>query len=263
MQGAHVIVVAATNPCKTNVIETGGEMARYCAHCGKQISEKALFCKYCGGKADFEVTSKDVSKQNASNKVHQKEISNVSTDAEAASAKPSVNTQEKKAADLLLSKKMIAVIIAALALVIVTIAVGAVMYFGKTNDTVMSSDTKTTEKNEVKTPDKISEVQDQAIESKGSGTGERSEDNSKYQVGESYTVQTNLRVREGPGKEYRVLDRSELTPEDYAKSVDSTTTTDALMEKGVVITCLEMSGSWMRISSGWVCVEDDGEVLVE
>ena len=81
-------------------------------------------------------------------------------------------------------------------------------------------------------------------------------------IGNTYQIQTNLRVREGPGKEYRILNRDELIGDDYANSVDSKTTTDALMEKGKYVTCLGMEGDWMRIESGWICVYDEGEDLV-
>ena len=84
-----------------------------------------------------------------------------------------------------------------------------------------------------------------------------------FVTGNTYYVQTNLRVREGPGKEYRILTRDELTPEDYAISVDSETTTDALIEKGKMVTCQGMSDNWMKISSGWICVYDEGEELVK
>ncbi|MBR4091747.1 MAG: hypothetical protein IKK28_12990 [Mogibacterium sp.] len=82
-------------------------------------------------------------------------------------------------------------------------------------------------------------------------------------IGESYQVQTNLRVRAGAGKEYRILERTELTPEDYEISVNSKTTKDALIEKGKWVTCLGMQDNWMQISSGWICVFDDGEELVK
>ena len=85
---------------------------------------------------------------------------------------------------------------------------------------------------------------------------------SYYVIGNTYQIQTNLRVREGPGKEYRILNRDELTGDDFANSVDSKTTTDALMEKGKYVKCLGMEGDWMRIESGWICVYDEGEVLV-
>ena len=85
---------------------------------------------------------------------------------------------------------------------------------------------------------------------------------SYYVIGSSYQIQTNLRVREGPGKEYRILNRDELSPNDYENSVDSKTTTDALMEEGKTVICLGMEGDWMRIESGWICVYDEGEILV-
>jgi len=85
---------------------------------------------------------------------------------------------------------------------------------------------------------------------------------SYFVIGNTYQIQTNLRVREGPGKEYRILSRDELVGDDYANSVDSKTTTDALMEKGKYVTCLGMEGDWMRIESGWICVYDEGEDLV-
>ena len=58
----------------------------------------------------------------------------------------------------------------------------------------------------------------------------------------------------------RHLKRSELSPEDYANSADYP---DALLKKGTQVKCLEMSGNWMRIASGWICVYDGEEVLVE
>lgn len=85
---------------------------------------------------------------------------------------------------------------------------------------------------------------------------------SYYVIGNTYQIQTNLRVREGPGKEYRILNRDELAGADFENSVDSQTTTDALMEKGKYVTCLGMEGDWMRIESGWICTYDEGEVLV-
>jgi len=36
-----------------------------------------------------------------------------------------------------------------------------------------------------------------------------------------------------------------------------------LIEEGQTVECLEMSGDWMRISYGWVCVYYDGEQLIE
>lgn len=227
-------------------------MAKFCTHCGKKISDNALFCKYCGAKADVEEATRKAEETAASK-------SNVVT------REPPVKKAGKSFGDEGLPKNMKIIIAVAIALVMVTAGIGAVMYFGKSNDSVPPSNTETEEKTDEifleETQEEPSDNQDKGVESKGK-SAENSPNNSRYRVGETYTVQTNLRVREGPGKTYRILDRSELTPEDYANSVDSKTTTDALMEKGKRITCLEMSGNWMRISSGWVCVEDEGEVLV-
>lgn len=230
-------------------------MAKYCAHCGKQISDKAVFCRYCGEKVDArdEVIGVKVSKPTNT----QLDIDDID-EWFADDTMPKKETSRYES-NQKMPKKMTTVIVVALALVIVTAVVGVIMYFGKSNDTDTTGKTETEESFQ----DESENNQTQAIESKGEGSGSNDTYNSDYLVGEMYTVQTNLRVREGPGKEYRILDRSELAPDDYAQSVDSTTTTDALMEKGSVITCLEMSGNWMRISSGWVCVEDEGEVLVK
>ncbi len=237
-------------------------MAKYCAHCGKQIGDKAIFCKYCGKKADFSDASDLASEDNANSRFNPREIYGIGANADDIISNEPNDTSDSESTSEKLPKKMIIIVAVALVLVLATVAIGAIMYFGKSNDDSTAS-TETTESAEEQAQDESGESQEQAIESKGSGSESRSSGNSKYKVGESYTVQTNLRVREGPGKNYRILDRSELAPDDYAKSVDSTTTTDALMEKGVKITCLEMSGDWMRISSGWVCVEDEGEVLVK
>ncbi len=84
-----------------------------------------------------------------------------------------------------------------------------------------------------------------------------------FVIGQSYEVQENLRVRAGPGKEYRILARDELLSDDYAISVNSKTTKDALIEKGKWVTCQGMQDNWMKISSGWICVNDEGEELVK
>lgn len=86
------------------------------------------------------------------------------------------------------------------------------------------------------------------------------DEDSYYVEGGIYYVQDVIKVREGPGKNYRQLQRSELTSEDYAISEDYP---DALLKKGSQVTCLGMSGDWMMISSGWICVYDEGEYLVK
>lgn len=83
---------------------------------------------------------------------------------------------------------------------------------------------------------------------------------SEYVIGSTYTVQDVLRVRETPDISARQLKRSELASADYANSADYP---DALLQKGSRVVCLEMSDNWMRIESGWICVNDGEEVLVK
>lgn len=81
-------------------------MAKYCAHCGKQISDTAVFCKFCGEKVKDEREFIDISETESNN----------------------------SADDGIFSKKTIIIIAVAIVLAIITAAVGAVMYFGKTSD---------------------------------------------------------------------------------------------------------------------------------
>ena len=87
-----------------------------------------------------------------------------------------------------------------------------------------------------------------------------SSDESGYDVGSTYTVQDVLRVRENPDINARQLKRNELSDGDFENSVDYP---DALLQKGSLVKCLEMSDNWMRIESGWICVNDGEEVLVK
>lgn len=212
-------------------------MAKYCTHCGKQISDDALFCRYCGAKAGTGGPAGPKPDHGGNN-------SNMKT----------------------------IVMVAAIALVVALAAVGAFIHFGKDKqdtENVTETPAVTEEpaaEQPAEAPESVEEPAaepEQPVEDTESSPESEIDNNYGFIIGESYVVQTNLRVRAGPGKEYRILNRNELTAEDYAKSVDSKTTTDALMEKGSVITCLDMYGKWMRISSGWVCVEDEGEVLVK
>lgn len=228
-------------------------MAKYCINCGQRISDNAAFCKYCGSSqegndrytSEFDpvaVTSEDDLDQ---------EIREILT-------------EQKKARKAQSSKKMLLFIGLALVLIAAVGIAGFKMYHSKADEGIPVADTTPKETTEEQDGDKAEkeDAQNEGAQNEQKGT-KKGTGNARYQEGKVYYVQTNLRVREGPGKNYRILDRSELYPGDYAQSVDSTTTTDALLEKGAAITCLEMQGNWMRIESGWVCVEDEGEVLVK
>ena len=85
----------------------------YCTRCGKEINDAATFCKYCGAK----VGSSDAVIDNPKNEVANKGI----------------------------SKTVLIIIGVALALVVATTVIGIIMYFGKSDDTVLADNTKNAE----------------------------------------------------------------------------------------------------------------------
>ena len=87
-------------------------------------------------------------------------------------------------------------------------------------------------------------------------------DDSRFKVGSTYTVveKEGVRVRRGPDTSFEQLSYDELT--DYEKS-QAQKAGKACIAKGGKVTCLEMSGDWMRIESGWVCTYYEGATLIE
>ena len=85
----------------------------YCTRCGKQISDNAAFCKYCGEKVD------------SSNTV--------------------LEMPTKGSTGIQISNKMIAIIGIALALIVTTVIAGIILYFGKSEDPVLADNTEKTE----------------------------------------------------------------------------------------------------------------------
>lgn len=243
-------------------------MARYCNHCGKQISDNAAFCKYCGAKADAAGSGNEAEIKALKKRLT--ELTGVDMYDPADLHEYDRRRPEEKPervgggpyADEKKPKTLAVIRTAAIALIVITAAIGAIIYFGNSVGPVNPVDpvdpVDLVDPDDPGTGEVIDDEDDQ-----DQPAASESEEDPYYHVGYQYTVQTNLRVRAGPGKEYRILERTELAPEDYAKSVDSKTTKDALMEKGSVVTCQGMDGKWMRIESGWICVEDAGEVLVK
>lgn len=82
---------------------------------------------------------------------------------------------------------------------------------------------------------------------------------SIYKAGKEYVTNTELNVRYGPGKNYKVKKKSELTV-DGRKHCESGTY--AVLEKGTTVTCVKASGNWICIPSGWICGKDNGEAYV-
>lgn len=87
-------------------------MAKYCSHCGKKINDNALYCKYCGEKTEEETAS------------------NVNAVANEPPAEKLRTASDGEG----LPKIMKTIIAAAAIMVVITLVIGLVMYFGKTKN---------------------------------------------------------------------------------------------------------------------------------
>ena len=83
---------------------------------------------------------------------------------------------------------------------------------------------------------------------------------SGYKVGSTYILQTNLKVRTGPGTNYRQKKRSELTAnaKQHAQSG-----TYAVLKKGTKVTCQGIIGNWMKVPSGYLCIKQGNSVYIK
>ena len=77
------------------------------------------------------------------------------------------------------------------------------------------------------------------------------EENEMYKIGQNYTLQVNLNVRNGAGIFNRKLSKLELT-----KNAQIHSDVFGVLKKGTIVTCLETknlgSDIWIRIPSGWI-----------
>lgn len=90
--------------------------------------------------------------------------------------------------------------------------------------------------------------------------------NEVYKVGEIYTTQVILNVREGVGTNSRKLNYEELT-ENAQEHAYKTGVNKGCLKKGTRITCLEIikenENTWIRIPSGFIAGYYDGKIYVE
>lgn len=84
-----------------------------------------------------------------------------------------------------------------------------------------------------------------------------------YEVGKVYTisVRTALNVRKGAGKNFGLVEHSNLTPDGRKHAVGSA------LRNGTKVTCLEVKENsktdvWIRIPSGWVCAIDGTKKMI-
>ncbi len=84
-----------------------------------------------------------------------------------------------------------------------------------------------------------------------------------YRVGGTYTLQTELRVREGAGTGFRAKTHGELTPDGKAHDPDK----DGALEKGTRVTCKAVKSVgddiWIQAPSGWVAAYYEGKTYVK
>jgi hypothetical protein len=85
----------------------------------------------------------------------------------------------------------------------------------------------------------------------------------KYLVGKNYTLQAEMKVRKGPGLNYGVKKRSELTADGRKHDKDG----DGFLDPGTVITCLEVkqigANIWIRCPSGWIAAYHNGHLYIK
>ncbi len=81
-----------------------------------------------------------------------------------------------------------------------------------------------------------------------------------YHVGTVYRTKTALNVRSGPGTNYAVKPRAQLTADGQSHAYEQTA---GVLKPGTSVRCLALAQTsdqiWMRIPSGWVCAVEGAE----
>lgn len=82
---------------------------------------------------------------------------------------------------------------------------------------------------------------------------------SPYQIGKTYTLQSDMYVRQTPNGSKLKYDS--LT-QDGKKNGKYDDEGNAILKKGTKVTCKSMSENWMQIPSGWVCAYNSSKVYI-
>lgn len=84
-----------------------------------------------------------------------------------------------------------------------------------------------------------------------------------YKVGSAYTLQAEMKVREGAGTTCRAKRHSELTEDGRNHDADG----DGCLDKGTHVTCKEVkkfgNDTWIRTPSGWIAAIYNGKVYIK
>lgn len=94
--------------------------------------------------------------------------------------------------------------------------------------------------------------------------GTKPNNTSTYNVGRTYVLNANMKVRTGAGTSYRQKNFSELSVDGKKNALSGTY---AVLKKGTRVTCKKVtksgSGTWIQIPSGWVCaIASNGTVYI-
>lgn len=81
-----------------------------------------------------------------------------------------------------------------------------------------------------------------------------------YKKGSSYTVQTELNIRKGPGVNYGRVSRSSLSSTMKKKTCDGIY---SVLKPGAKVKCKKVKGDWMKISGGWICCREGDDIYVK
>lgn len=83
-----------------------------------------------------------------------------------------------------------------------------------------------------------------------------------YVIGQTYTLQAEMKVRTGPGIRYRPRTHGELTRDGQKHDADK----DGALDKGTRVTCREIkkagNDTWMLTPSGWIAAIYDHKVYI-
>lgn len=83
---------------------------------------------------------------------------------------------------------------------------------------------------------------------------------SPYQIGQTYTLQSDMYVRQTPNGSKIKYDS--LT-QDGKKNGKFDEEGNAILRKGTKVTCKGMSENWMQIPSGWVCAYNSTKTYIK
>lgn len=88
--------------------------------------------------------------------------------------------------------------------------------------------------------------------------------NSSYNVGQTYTLTTNVKVRDGAGTNARRKKKSELTTDGQKNALDQE---NATLKEGTKVTVQEVKNLnediWVRIPSGWIAAKYQGNIYLK